>query len=73
MAALSDVRNLITETLSAGDAIEYMDDNRIRAITDAVERRIGHIRKAAETQYDERKKAVKTVCVFPLVTEGMKP
>ena len=67
---LSDVRNLITETLSAGDAIEYMDDNRIRAITDAVERRIGHIRKAAETQYDERKKAVKTVCVFPLVTEG---
>ena len=67
---LSDVRNLITETLSAGDAIEYMDDNRIRAITDAVERRIGHIRKATETQYDERKKAVKTVCVFPLVTEG---
>lgn len=67
---LSDVRNLIAETLSAGDAGEYMDDNRIRAIADAVERRIGHIRKAAETQYEERKKVVKTVCVFPLVTEG---
>lgn len=42
---LSDVRELITETLSADDAKEYMDENRIRAIVDTVEIRIQRVRE----------------------------
>ena len=45
--SLSDVRALITDTLSADNAKEFIDANRIQAIVYAVEVRIQHLKEAA--------------------------
>ena len=47
---LADVRELIVETLSSEGAADYMDANRIRAIADAVEKRIAYVRELSMTQ-----------------------
>lgn len=40
---LADVKELIADVLSADGAAEYIDENRIRAITNAVQRRIDNL------------------------------
>ena len=45
--ALSDVKELISDTLSADGAKEYIDGSRILAIADAVERRIRRLSQFA--------------------------
>lgn len=45
--ALSDVKELITKVLSCKDAADYIDANRIRAITTGVERRISNLQQLA--------------------------
>lgn len=47
---LADLKELITETLSADDAGEFIDENRIRAVTDSVQRRIDYLLQLAMTQ-----------------------
>lgn len=44
---LADVGGLITETLSADGAADYIDEARIRAIADSVQRRIGNLMRLA--------------------------
>lgn len=44
---LSDVEELITMTLSADEAKEYIDTNRIKAIAESVSRRIDNLKKIA--------------------------
>lgn len=44
---LSDVKKLITETLSADGAADYMDETRIEAIADTVEKRIQYLSQLA--------------------------
>lgn len=44
---LSDVRELITDTLMAGEASDYIDEIRVKAIADAVEKRIRHVSELA--------------------------
>lgn len=46
---LSDVKDLIRGTLSGGTAAEYMDELRIRAIADSVEKRILKLQQLAGT------------------------
>ena len=48
--ALADVRALIVDTLSADEAMDYLDQNRIQAIADAVERRIEHVHDLSMSQ-----------------------
>lgn len=45
--ALIDVRELIERTFSDEEARKYIDETRIRAITDSVERRIRYLKKRA--------------------------
>lgn len=52
--ALSDVEELAAETLSADGAEDYIDENRIRAVTAALRQRIGHLALAAETHTPAR-------------------
>lgn len=47
---LADVDVLITKTLSAEGAEEYMDDNRIKAIAETVHRRIQNLKHISMTQ-----------------------
>lgn len=47
---LSDVKDLIIETLTADGAEEYMDAGRIEAITESVERRIRNLSELAMKQ-----------------------
>ena len=47
---LSDVEELITMTLSADEAKEYIDTNRIKAIAESVSRRIDKLKKIAVQQ-----------------------
>ena len=47
---LSDVRDLITETLSTDGAKEYMDDARIKAIADSVEQRILRVKELSDAK-----------------------
>lgn len=47
---LSDVRELILETLSADGAEDYLDERRIEAIADAVQMRIRRVRELSQTQ-----------------------
>ena len=47
---LSDVGELISDVLSCEEAAEYIDDVRIDAITEGVQRRIGHLQELAMTQ-----------------------
>jgi len=49
-ARLSDVRELITDTLSSKNAKDYIDESRISAIADTTERRIQHVAELAMTQ-----------------------
>lgn len=51
---LSDVRELITETLSADNAKEYIDENRINAIADTAEQRIQYLQGIAQAQTSVR-------------------
>lgn len=46
--ALSDIRDLINNTLSSGNAADYIDENRKKAIADGTIRRIGNLRRLAE-------------------------
>ena len=48
--ALRDIKELITETLSAEGARDYMDENRVRMIADAADRRIQQLSQLAMTQ-----------------------
>lgn len=54
--SLADVDELITKTLSADGAKEYMDDDRIRAVAETVDRRIQNLMrlsmKRAQAQTD---------------------
>ena len=47
---LADVDELITKTLSAEGAKEYMDDGRIKAIAETVNRRIQNLQQLSMTQ-----------------------
>ena len=47
---LSDVEELITNTLSAEGAKEYMDDNRIKAMVETANRRIQNLMQLSMTQ-----------------------
>ena len=47
---LSDVRQLIVETLSADGAEDYMDERRIEAIADAIQVRIRHVQELSMVQ-----------------------
>lgn len=47
---LADVDNLITKTLSAEGAKEYMDDGRIKAIAETVNRRIQNLQQLSMMQ-----------------------
>lgn len=49
-ARLADVEDLITATLSAEDAQEYLDESRIKAITETVNRRIQNLLQLSMTQ-----------------------
>ena len=40
---LSDVDELISSVLSCEEAADYIDEGRIHAITESVQRRIGHL------------------------------
>ena len=57
-SALSDVRDLITETLSTDGAKEYMDDARIKAIADSVEQRILRVKELSEAKDPVKKDLV---------------
>ena len=46
---LSDVRDLIINTLSSDDAKDYIDETRIAAIADSVEHRIAHLKEIADS------------------------
>lgn len=46
---LSDIRDLIINTLSSDDAKEYIDETRIAAIVDSVEHRIAHLKEIADS------------------------
>lgn len=41
---LSDIKTIINQVLSSEIAAEYIDESRIRAITNSVERRVGNLR-----------------------------
>ena len=47
---LSDVDELISGVLSCEKAADYIDEGRIHAITESVQRRIGHLQELAMTQ-----------------------
>ncbi|MCM1050168.1 MAG: HipA domain-containing protein [Clostridiales bacterium] len=47
---LADINNLITKTLSADAAKEYIDDNRLSAIVESVDRRIQNLKRLSLTQ-----------------------
>lgn len=47
---LSDVDELISGVLSCEEAADYIDEGRIHAITESVQRRIGHLQELAMTQ-----------------------
>lgn len=46
---LADVEDLVTETLTAGDAGDYIDENRVRAITGSVQGRVADLKQLAMT------------------------
>lgn len=46
---LADVEDLITETLATEGAGDYIDENRVRAITDSVQRRVADLKQLAMT------------------------
>ena len=61
---LSDVRGLITETFTKDSASEYVDETRMKAIADTVEKRIRNVAEMAmsyvsaqitSTEYDVEK------------------
>ena len=47
---LCDVDELISSVLSCEEAADYIDEGRIHAITESVQRRIGHLQELAMTQ-----------------------
>ena len=47
---LNDVQTLITETFSGGEIEDYIDERRVRAIGDSVERRVEHLAQLIQTQ-----------------------
>ena len=47
---LSDVDELISSVLSCEEVADYIDEGRIHAITESVQRRIGHLQELAMTQ-----------------------
>lgn len=47
---LAGVKELITSVLTAAGAEEYMNDNRIQAIAEAVNRRVQNLLQLAMTQ-----------------------
>ena len=47
---LSDVDELISSVLSCEEAADYIDEGRIHAITESVQRRISHLQELAMTQ-----------------------
>ena len=47
---LSDIDELISSVLSCEEAADYIDEGRIHAITESVQRRIGHLQELAMTQ-----------------------
>ena len=47
--APDDVRGLILDTLSADGARDYLDEGRIEAIADSVEKRIQHLKPISMT------------------------
>ena len=52
--SLADTEELIVKTLSAEDAKEYLDENRIRAIVETVHRRIENLRQISMQQNPRR-------------------
>lgn len=46
---LSDIKKVIREVMTTGDAVEYMDDTRIKAIADSVEKRIRYLEQISMT------------------------
>ena len=46
---LSDIRDLIINTLSSDDAKDYIDETRIAAIVESVEHRIAHLKEIADS------------------------
>lgn len=50
LSALSDIRNIIFQTLSDKQASDYMEEKRIGTICDLAEQRIEHLRKLLSVQ-----------------------
>ena len=46
---LSDVKEVIETVMTTGDAVEYMDDARIKAVADGVDKRIRHLEQMSMT------------------------
>jgi len=48
-SALSDIRSIITDVLSDGQAADYMDEKRIHTICDLAEQRVRNLAALAKT------------------------
>lgn len=46
---LSDIKEVIKEIMTTGDAVEYMDDARVKSIADSVDRRIRYLEQISMT------------------------
>lgn len=46
---LSDIKEVIKEIMTTGDAVEYMDDARVKAIADSVDKRIRYLEQISMT------------------------
>lgn len=46
---LSDIKEVIKEIMMTGDAVEYMDDARVKSIADSVDRRIRYLEQISMT------------------------
>lgn len=46
---LSDIKEVIKEIMTTGDAVEYMDDARVKAVADSVDKRIRYLEQISMT------------------------
>ncbi len=54
---LSDVKEIIKEIMTTGDAVEYMDDARTKAIADSVDKRIRYLEQTSMTYIQHQTKS----------------
>lgn len=54
---LSDIKEVIKEIMTTGDAVEYMDDARVKAIADSVDKRIRYLEQISMTYIQHQTKS----------------